>query len=136
MSQTRGCARQVTIVSTNAATLDGLQTYLRGAGVVARCAGVLDRCVKSSPAMTIAFILFPDEFRWESVVATLADLAAQRPRALAVLVTAHPDRFELLTAPAGALIVPRPVWGWTILDALRAHHERHQSLPKERARAR
>ena len=112
-------SRRVTIVSANPETLDGLQAYLRGAGVAARCARELTACAGSSRE-THAFILFPDDFRWEQVVATLAELAEQRPHALPVLVTAHPQRFGDRVA-GSVLIVPRPAWGWSILDAIRAH---------------
>lgn len=134
MSRTRECAQdQVTIVSRNAETLHGLQTYLHGAGVAARCTSDLDECMTLAPATTLAFVLFPDDFRWEKVIATLADVAARRPEALPVLVTAHPNRFQELTSE-DVLIVPRPVWGWTILDALRAHRERRQSTRRKPTR--
>lgn len=128
--------QEVTIVSRNVETLDGLQAYLRGAGITARSTRALDDCVKLAPATTLAFVLFPDDFPWENVVATLAELAAQRPDALSVLVTAQPNRFEEVAVPERALVVPRPVWGWKILDALRAHHAGRHSPKKERARAR
>ena len=131
-----GVRHEVTIVSTNPETLDGLQTYLRGAGIDVRCTRELDDCLELAPLTTLAFVLFPDDFRWESVVATLADLATRRPEALPVLVTAHPNRFEHLTAPEEVLIVPRPVWGWTILDAVRAHQSAQPSWKGGRARAR
>jgi len=86
----------VTIVSSNPETLDGLQTYLRGAGVAARCTRDLGDCANSA-MNTLAFVLFPDDFRWEHVLATLAELAERRPRALPVLVTAQPQRYGELT---------------------------------------
>jgi hypothetical protein len=119
MAQTRehDDAPEVTIVSANPETLDGLQTYFRGVGVSARCTRDLVRC---AAAATRALILFPDDFRWEQVVATLAELSAERPDALPVLVTAHPQRFERLKMPDGVLLLPRPAWGWTLLDAIRS----------------
>ena len=39
------------------------------------------------------------------------------------LVTKEPKRFESLPTGDGAvvpLVVPKPIWGWTILDAIRA----------------
>jgi hypothetical protein len=111
--------QEVTIISRNPETLDGLQGYLHGAGFAVRCTRELVACGKLTSERTLAIILFPDDFRWETVVATLAEL---RPQTLPVLVTAHPQRFETL-ASNEVLIVPRPVWGWTILDALRARSE-------------
>ncbi len=124
---------EVTIVSANPVTLESLHGYLRGAGLSVRCASDLRTCVKSTGPETLAIVLFPDDFRWEKVVATLADLAAQRPKALPVLVTANPQRFERVTPSGHVLIVPRPVWGWTIVDAIRAHSERHDDAEDGRA---
>lgn len=114
-------ADDVVIVSNNRETLDGLQRYLGDAGVIARCARDVVECAKVASSSTVAFVLFPDDFPWEQVVVTLATLAEQKPRVLPVLVTARPDRFQRLTTPESVLIVPRPAWGWTILDAIRAH---------------
>lgn len=63
-------------------------------------------------------------------------LAARKPPSRALLVTSCPQRFEQLTAAEGALILPRPVWGWTILDALRTPVDREAPAKKESARAR
>jgi hypothetical protein len=112
----------VTIVSRNPETLDGLKGYLRGAGVVAHCTRNLADCTLLASKGTRAVVMFPDDYRWETVIATLADLAALRPPAVPVLVTAHPQRFEELTDAENVILMPRPAWGWTILDAVRAAH--------------
>jgi hypothetical protein len=89
--------------------------------------------VESARSSTVAFVLFPDEFRWEKVISALADLAEQRPKLLPVLVTARPQRFENLTsAPAKTLIVPRPAWGWPILEAIRARLDLPASTNEDR----
>jgi hypothetical protein len=117
-----GAPRQVAIFSGNPETLDGLQSYLRGAGVAARGTRRLDECSDLTAAPTVAVVLFPDDFPYESVLATVADIAARRPGILQVLVTGHPKTFErLVDGRENVVIVPRPVWGWTILDAIRAH---------------
>jgi hypothetical protein len=118
--------KSVTIVSTNPETLDGLEGYLRGAGLVPHCTRHLADCAKFVSQGARAVVLFPDDYRWEKVVATLADLAALRPPARPVLVTAHPQRFEALADAKDVIIMPRPVWGWTILDAIRAEDERQE----------
>jgi len=111
---------EVAIVSPNPETLDGLQSYLEAAGVVARCTRDLEG-TRAAPQGTRAFVLFPDDYRWESVVSVVADLTAKRPAALPLLVTAQPKKFEKLAGGGKVVVVPRPVWGWTILDAIRAH---------------
>jgi hypothetical protein len=126
---------EVAIVSNNPETLDGLQSYLRGAGVTARCTRDLAECAKFAPASTLAFVLFPDDFRWEKVIAAVAELAELRPKALPVLVTSQPQRFQSLTSDS-VLIVPRPVWGWTILDAIRAHLDGNRTIDTEGSRER
>lgn len=125
----------MTIVATNPETLDGLQAYLRGVGIAARCTRDLGECAKFAPEATIAFVVFTDDFRWEKVIAALADLAELRPKALPVLVTAQPQRFQNLTSAETVLIVPRPAWGWTILDAIRAHLDEQGPRGKEGHRA-
>jgi hypothetical protein len=112
----------VTIVATNPETLDGLQSYLRGAGVAARGTRDLAECTRfaADSEGKVAVIIFPDDFRWEKVVAALAELAALRPRVLPVLVTAHPQKFQKLVAAEDVIVMPRPIWGFAILDAIRA----------------
>jgi hypothetical protein len=70
-----------------------------------------------------AVVIFPDDFGPSAVADALTNLGAKRPHTLLVLVTCAPKRFVKVTPPLGAttLVVPRPVWGWTILDAIREH---------------
>lgn len=130
----RGRVDDVVIVSNNPETLDGLQKYLTDAGLAARCSRNVDECTRAGSSRTVAFVLFPDDFPWDNVVGALATLAEERPLALPVLVTARPDRFERLVGADSLLLVPRPVWGWAILDAIRAHIEQRRSRRKEGAR--
>jgi hypothetical protein len=120
----------VTIAATNPKTLDGLSSYLRGAGIGARCTRDLAEC--TTERNVAAVVIFPDDFRWEKVEAALAELAGVRPLILTVLVTAHPQKFEKLRAAEKVIIMPRPVWGWTILDLIRAQIECQESDRVER----
>lgn len=114
--------RQVVIVSGNPETLDGLQSYLQGAGVAARGTRRLEDCAALTVPSTAAVVLFPDDFPSESVLAAVIDIGARGPGILRVLVTGHPGAFDPVAAGRrNLLVVPRPVWGWTILDAIRAH---------------
>lgn len=76
------------------------------------------------PALS-AVVLFPDDFSAQAVNAALADLRRNRPAALPVLVTSDPRRFDGLHGDKhiAPLVVPKPVWGWSILDAIRARLE-------------
>ncbi len=114
--------QQVAIVSANAETLDGLQSYLQEAGIAARGTRQLEDCAALTAPATLAVVLFPDDFVRESVMAAVFDIGARGPSILRLLVTGHPKAFEqLVEGRRNVLVVPRPVWGWTILDAIRAH---------------
>ena len=114
-------AFEVAIVSANPETLDGLQSYLSSAGVRARCTRDVAECAQFAPATTTAFVLFPDDFRWEQVARAIGELRELRPQALRVLVTSQPRRLQEVASADSDVIVARPAWGWTILDAIRAH---------------
>ena len=120
-----GARREVVIVADNRETLDGLQTYLSEAGLVPRCTCELVRRKTLISDRTLAVILFPDDYEWSDVTHELDNVEARLARVLLVLVTAHPQRCQAMTMTAKReiVIVPRPVWGWTILDAIRAHRE-------------
>lgn len=128
----------VTIVATNPETLDSLQSYLRGAGLGARCTRDLAECTQCAAESDgkLAVVIFPDDFRWEKVAAALARLAALRRPVLTVLVTAHPQKLEKVRPAEDIVIMPRPVWGWKILDAIRAPAQHDESARREGARAR
>lgn len=115
-------SQHVAIVSANPETLDGLQSYLQSAGVAARGMRRLENCAELKAPATVAVVLFPDDFSTESVMATVHDLGVRGPSILRVLVTGHPTTFDAhVEGRRNILVVPRPVWGWTILDAIRAH---------------
>lgn len=129
-------AGEVVVVSKNPETNTGLERYLRDAGILTFCTSDIDGCTDIGSKNTSAFVFFPDDFSYEHVVLALATLSEERPSALPVLVTARPDRFEQLTSVEGLLVVPRPVWGWAILDAIREHLERRASRRKVSPRRR
>lgn len=111
----------VTIVAANAETLDNLQLYLTRAGVAARATRKLDQS-DADPCDAVVF--FPDDFALGEVEKELRRLHGEST-VLALLVTCRPAKF---TAAANAtksgklrtIIIPKPAWGWTILDTIRA----------------
>jgi hypothetical protein len=109
----------VTIVSKNVQTIDGLEEFLRRAGVSAR--GIRSIEAEATPAAA-AYVIFPDDFRFEEVVEGLRRLRREQPRAIAVLVTSAPQRFAQLPddGDGAAVVLPKPAWGWTILDSIRS----------------
>jgi len=85
---------------------------------------MLERLLEMTPQSSAAVILFPDEFQHDMVREALTALDGQRPEVLAVIVTNEPRRFERVAGPGSqrtaTLVIPKPAWAWTILDAIRA----------------
>ena len=117
----------VTIIAESAETRDGLKSYLSHAGVGARGTPRLDDI---DPEPCTAVVLFPDEFSHREVVRELSRLRRDRPRLVPLLVTREPERYlELTAADAGQsspIVIPKPAWGWTILDAIRGAIDAHR----------
>ncbi len=126
------------IVSGNAETLDGLHGYLANAGVSAHCVmfaqgGGSKVDVLDMPDRVSAVVIFPDDFAREAVVPLFARLRRRRPKVFVLLVTRRPQQLESLLrskdrSPA-LMILPRPSFGWDILDAIRAHAQIERPLP-------
>jgi hypothetical protein len=112
----------VVVACESVETLDGLQLYLRQAGVVARSTRALDPSMIRKEEVA-AVVLFADDFPEREVVGFVTGLVGGRRGILPVLVTAEPLRFLRLMRsddPAFVpIVLPKPAWGWTILDAIR-----------------
>jgi hypothetical protein len=117
----------VTIVANHAATLDGLEGYLRGAGVVTATTHMVDRILDVTPLSCVAVILFADEYGASGVTRALTALRRARPKVLPVIVTSEPLRFGGRSRRGveglAPLVIPKPPWAWTLLDAVRARFE-------------
>jgi hypothetical protein len=126
-----GLPAYVTIVSRNPETLDGLQQYLGRAGIPSRTTAALRKLDLVAPEHATVSVIFPDDFSEEAVLATVAELRRKRPRLLTLLITRAPKRLrsslgngdDRLPMP---IIMPKPLFGWQILDAIRAHHTETQ----------
>src|SRR5579871_4319023 len=110
----------VAVVSDNAETLDGLERYLCDAGIAARGTRSLDQAWEMVTPSRSVVVLFPDDFPTIRVFAALAALRRRRPSALPVIVTKDHRRFA---SAEGAVVIPKPVWGFAILDAVRTRLE-------------
>ena len=116
---------QVVVISDNSETLDGLQAYFAGVGIHTRSFRSL-QLARAIPPATTALVVFPDELPLADVVEDLAAVREQQPWLLLLLITAHPQRFAALSRdghPVQAIVLPKPVFGWTIVDAIRHHAE-------------
>ncbi|HEY2369837.1 MAG TPA: hypothetical protein VGH87_25735 [Polyangiaceae bacterium] len=103
----------VLVVSNNPETLDGLARYLRGAGIAVRGTRALDEAARLGSRSRTAVVVFPDDYPPPKVRATLAHL--KEKDVLTVLVTSDLRAFST----TNTLVLPKPAWGWTILDAIR-----------------
>lgn len=115
-------AAPVAIVSKSRETLEGLELYLRDAGVETTCTRRLERAPELAKG-SVVVVIFPDDYGWRAVVAALASCHAANRRFRGVIVTRTPGRFDALPTPpelSALLVVPKPAWGWAILDAIRA----------------
>lgn len=112
----------VTVVADNPQTLDGLDVYFKGAGVASNCTHRLQDVSMVPPAAT-AVVLFPDDFHRGEVTTTIVSLRRARPKLLLVVVTGAPQHLGAALEPDGhsvpPLVLPKPAFGWTILDAIR-----------------
>jgi hypothetical protein len=111
----------VAVVSDNAETLDDLVRYLCDVGIGARGTRSLDQGCDMVAASRSVLVIFPDDFPTIKVFAVLSALKERRPSTLPVLVTRDFRRFASIE---GAVVIPKPVWGWTILDAVRTGLDR------------
>jgi hypothetical protein len=123
-SSSRTKTLYVTIVSNNAETLERLQAYFDEAGVPTHGTRAVRDLSMIAPATT-AVVLFPDDFEGEDVSGLLANLRRLRPKLLVLVVTREPHKYEIeLTADPRSvqpIVLPKPCFGWSILDAIRAH---------------
>lgn len=75
-------------------------------------------------------VIFPDDFDDEEVQPILRELRLTQPRLLLLMVTRAPQRFrDLVQADRRSfppILLPRPSFGWEILDAIRAHADAAQ----------
>jgi DNA-binding response OmpR family regulator len=115
----------VAIVSRNPETVEGLARYLEEAGAITSSTSALVRA-PAVGAPTSALVIFPDDYPLDGILSTLARCRAETPALPLVIVTRSPRQFDAFAfADEGALtvVIPKPAWSWTILDAIRLHLE-------------
>ena len=111
----------VAIVAENPGTIDKLQRYLVRAGVEVRSVLSLEMALVVARDARVV-VVFPDDFDRERSCKMLTLVHRERPDVLLVVVTSEPARFADLGGgdpEKRVLVLPRPAWGWTILDAIR-----------------
>jgi hypothetical protein len=109
------------IVSDDDETLLRLRDYLVRAGVKTEATRRLGDAWGRRSSQSI--VLLPDDFDSGEVTGGLEQLLLRGPSPFVIIVTAMPRLYEpiieKLGNPTSVVIVPKPVWGWTILDLLR-----------------
>lgn len=112
----------VTVIADNPQTREGLNAYLSAAGVASSASRRLQD-VSLMPQAATAVVVFPDDFQLEAVEVTLVSLRRARPNLLIVVVTGAPQHLGAALGQDGRsvapLVLPKPAFGWTILDAIR-----------------
>ena len=118
----RSRSLDVVLVSERSDTADGMRRYLAHAGVSSRTVVRMDD-ILSAARDADAVVAFPDDFQPSVALEALAALRAVSPECVLVIVTSHPARYQRLGArdpQRGVVVLPRPAWGWNILDSIRA----------------
>jgi hypothetical protein len=105
-------------------TLLRLRDYLLRAGVPTRATRSLCDAWSSSGE---AIVLLPDDFDSGEVTDGLSRVLSRPPVPFIIIVTAAARLFEpliqSLDSAHSVVVMPKPVWGWTILDLLRAWND-------------
>lgn len=126
VSMVRPAPPRVVVVSENPETVDGLQSYFVGVGIDAQSAASLD-ATANLPERTTAIVCFPDGLAVDDVIRRVLALRRRRPGLLLLLVTRDPRRYTTALAAEcntpSFVVLPRPAFGWAIVDAIRFHAE-------------
>jgi hypothetical protein len=113
----------VLVISGSPETLDELTAYLSRAGVSSESRSAANPLAEL-PASARVVVVFPDDFPSHEIGAYLSLVGARRPELALVIVTRNAAAYAALCTPDGrplqATVLPRPAFGWTILDVIRA----------------
>jgi len=111
------------VVAESQGTLDNLHSYFTRVGVTSTGARELGD-VSMVPRDATSLVLFPDAFDYALVEGFVLALRRARLELRILLVSSAPQHLAAAVAPDGIsvppLVLPRPAFGWTILDAIRA----------------
>ena len=126
MAETRArtalTAPSTLVVGEDEELLVQLRDYLMHAGVRAQATRRLAEAWRRESGEAV--VLFPDDFDAGEVTDGLSSLLSRRARPLVIVITAGPRLFEPLIeslgCPESIAILPKPVWGWAIVDLLRS----------------
>ncbi len=110
------------VVGSNPQTVADLKAYFKQSGLTPSGTRHLEDLLFASPPLD-AVVLFPDEFERDEVTTALVSFRRARPRTLLVLVSSAPQHLGAAIEPnersMAPLVLPKPAFGWTLLDAIR-----------------
>jgi len=110
---------RLALISNDRETLDGVKDYFERAGARLRATNRLEEA-SDTAAGAEAVVFFADDYPLEEARAAVAGLSVR----LVVIVTADVAAFNACRkgrASAERIVVlPRPAWGWVLLEAIRA----------------
>lgn len=110
---------KLALIANDRETVDGVQQYLLRAGARVSSTSWLGEA-HAACADADAVILFADHYSREEALEVVLQLGVR----LVIVVTAEVAYFsESRTAERAAprlIVLPRPVWGWMLLDAVRS----------------
>ena len=116
------------VVCDDDGTLLRLREYLTKAGFSFRGARKLADAWRQARSCA-SMVLMADDFDTGEVVAGMLGMLARPPKPFVVIVTSARRQLEpiaLLEQPGSVVIIPRPAWGWTIVDLLRGRRARSE----------
>jgi hypothetical protein len=117
-----GSSGTVLLISSNRDTVNGLSHYFAESGVPAQASSSLNPSAELRNSVH-AVVVFPDDFHDNEVRPYLSTVRARRPELAIVVITRATTFYETMMAtdgkPLGAVVLPRPAFGWTILDLVR-----------------
>lgn len=100
-----------------------MHDYFSQAGIASLSRRVINPLAELASSLRAA-VVFPDDFPAHEVASYLSMVRMRRSDLTIVIVTKEPPVYRAMTAadghPLSAIVLPRPAFGWTILDAIRA----------------
>jgi hypothetical protein len=110
----------VIVLSNNAETLKGMNRYFTQTGIASLSRQTLNPLAELASTIH-ALVVFPDDFAAHAALSYLSMVRTRRPDLSVVIVTKSPATYTTMTStdghPLDAIVLPRPAFGWTILDA-------------------
>jgi hypothetical protein len=118
---------RIGVIANNDRTAAELLSYLSSFGIDAERSSPSCESFSEEGSSLQAMVIFPDDFEAERVDRLLEHLLREQPALFQLILTRQPQRFSAQPGAGSAtpprVVMPRPTFGWQIVDAIRAHLE-------------